>query len=103
MGDNEFSQYSSASHRHSASLDFHPLGEAAAMYSGLSGSAEVSPNRPFAETSADPDSPLYILNRGFGLKWPNVSATVRRLPRGLPARECHIRMIMSETCQRRLC
>jgi hypothetical protein len=36
MGDNEFSQYSSASHRHSASLDFHPLGEAAAMYSGLS-------------------------------------------------------------------
>jgi hypothetical protein len=67
MGDNEFSQYSSASHRHSASLDFHPLGEAAAMYSGLSGSAEVSPNRPFAETSADPDSPLYILNRGFWL------------------------------------
>jgi hypothetical protein len=53
MGDNEFSQYSSASHRHSASLGFHPLGEAAAMYSGLSGSAEVSPNRPFAETSAD--------------------------------------------------
>jgi hypothetical protein len=36
MGDNEFNQYSSASHRLSARLGFHLLGEAAAMYSGLS-------------------------------------------------------------------
>ena len=34
---------------------------------------------------------------------PRLQASVRRLPRGLPAREYHIRMIMSETCQRRLC
>src|SRR6266540_1891220 len=50
MGDNEFNQYSSASHRLSARLGFHLLGEAAAMYSRLY-------------------SPLYILSRGFGLKW----------------------------------
>jgi hypothetical protein len=30
-------------------------------------------------------------------------AAVRRLLRRLPTREYHIRMIMSETCQRRLC
>jgi len=32
-----------------------------------------------------------------------LQASVLHLPRGLPAREYHIRMIMSETCQRRLC
>jgi len=51
--------YSSASHWLTANMRWRLLSEAAAMYSGLSGSAEVSLNRPFAETSADPDNPLY--------------------------------------------
>src|SRR5262249_45921696 len=42
-------------------------GETARMYSGLSRSAEVSATGLLEKTSADRDSPLYILTRGFGL------------------------------------
>jgi len=44
------------------------LSEAAVMYGGLLGSAEVSLNRPFAKILADLDSPLYILTSVLGLK-----------------------------------
>jgi len=43
----------------------------------------------------------YHMNRAF--VHPRLQAPVRHIPWGLPSREYHIRIIMSETCQRRLC
>src|SRR5262249_29236207 len=53
MGDNDFNQYSSASHWLFANLIWRLLSDSAAMYSGLSRSAEISPSRQLEKTSAD--------------------------------------------------
>lgn len=59
-------------HRLSASSGWRLLGEAAAMYGGRSGSAEVPPYRPLAGTSADLDGPPRMLMRGFGLSYARI-------------------------------